>query len=131
VFSSDHVVDRIAKKGSKTILHRGTYRKHKHSEGNKTYRKSKQSEGNSYSLGSDNRWAATLVNILGWLKSEKTCTQAYMLVAFPLTTARDKCWWKHCHSLGSADISTSFFARQFKKGEADLLYAPLVSIATC
>jgi len=39
-----------------------------------------------------------------------------MLVAFPLTTARDKCWWNYCYSLESPDISTTSFARLIKKG---------------
>ena len=40
-----------------------------------------------------------------------------MLTTFPLTTsARDKRWWSHSCSLGSPDISTTFFARQLKKG---------------
>jgi len=49
-FIIGHAVVRVAKKGSETILHRGTYRKRKHSEGKKAYRKHKQSEDNSYSL---------------------------------------------------------------------------------
>jgi len=53
-----------------------------------------------------------------------------MLAAFPLTTARDRRWWSHCCSLGSPDMSTSFFATQLKKGAVDLLYTPVVSIAT-
>jgi len=40
-----------------------------------------------------------------------------MLAAFHLTTARGKRWWSHWHSLGSPDISTSFFARPLKKGQ--------------
>ena len=38
-----------------------------------------------------------------------------MLAAFPLTTARDMRWWSHYRSLGSPDMSTSFFARKLKK----------------
>jgi len=54
-----------------------------------------------------------------------------MLAVFPLTTARDRCWRSHhCRSLGSPEMSTSFFARQLKKGAVDLLYTPVVSIAT-
>jgi len=53
-----------------------------------------------------------------------------MLAVFPLTTARDRRWWCHCRSLGSSEISTSFFARQLKKGRVDLPYTPVVSIAT-
>jgi len=47
-----------------------------------------------------------------------------------MTTARDKHWWSHCRSLGSPEMSTSFFARQLKKGAMDLPYTPVVSIAT-
>jgi len=36
--------------------------------------------------------------------------QTNMLAVFPLTTARDRCWWSHWCSLRSSDISTSFFA---------------------
>jgi len=32
--------------------------------------------------------------------SDQTCTQANMLTVFPLTTARDRCWWSHCASCG-------------------------------
>jgi len=53
-----------------------------------------------------------------------------MLAVFPLTAARDKRWWSHCRSLGSPEMSTSFFARQLKKGAVDLPYTPVVSIAT-
>jgi len=47
-----------------------------------------------------------------------------------MATARDKHWWSHCRSLGSPEMSTSFFARQLKKGAMDLPYTPVVSIAT-
>ena len=40
-----------------------------------------------------------------------------MLTAFPLATARDRCWWSHWCSLGSPDTSTSFFVRPLKKGQ--------------
>ena len=40
-----------------------------------------------------------------------------MLAAFPLATARDRCWWSHWCSLGSPDTSTSFFVRPLKKGQ--------------
>ena len=40
-----------------------------------------------------------------------------MLAVFPLTAARDRHWWSHCRSLGSPEMSTSFFARQLKKGQ--------------
>jgi len=63
-----------------------------------------------------------------------------MLAVFPLTTAGDRRWWttgvphlqlvEHCRSLGSPDMSTSFFARQVKKGAVDLPYTTVVSIAT-
>jgi len=54
-----------------------------------------------------------------------------MLAPFPLTTARDRRWWSHWHSLGPPNTSTSlFFARPLKKGAVDLLYTPMVSIAT-
>jgi len=33
-------------------------------------------------------------------------------------------------SLGSPEMSTSFFARQLKKGAVDLPYTPVVSIAS-
>ena len=66
----------------------------------------------------------------GWLKSDQTSTQADMLAVFPLTMARDRHWWSHCRSLGSPEMSTSFFARQLKKGAVDLPYTPVVSIAT-
>jgi len=39
-------------------------------------------------------------------------------------------WWRHWHSLGSPDTSTSFFARPLKNGAVDLPYTPVVSIAT-
>jgi len=42
-----------------------------------------------------------------------------MLAAFPLTTAREKRWWSHCHSLGSLDISTSFFATATVQGSSE------------
>jgi len=66
----------------------------------------------------------------GWLKSDQTCTQANMLTVFPLTMARDRRWRSHCPSLGLSEMSTSFFARQLKKGAVDLPYTPVVSIAT-
>ena len=66
----------------------------------------------------------------GWLKSDQTCTQANMLAVFPLTTARDSRWWSHCRSLGSPEMSTSFFGRQLKKVAVDFPYTPVVSIAT-
>jgi len=55
-----------------------------------------------------------------------------MLAAFPLTMARDRRWWSHCdcRSLGSLDMSTSFFAKQLKKRAVDLPYTPVVLIAT-
>ena len=43
-----------------------------------------------------------------------------MLTVFPLTTASDRRWWSHCRSLGSPEMSTSFFSRQLKKGAVDL-----------
>jgi len=52
-----------------------------------------------------------------------------MLAAFPMTTARDRRWWSHWHSLGSPDTSTSFFARPLK-GAMGLPYTPVISIAT-
>jgi len=51
----------------------------------------------------------------GWLKSDQTCTQANMLAMFPLAMARDRRWWSRCPSLGSPEMSTSFFARQLKR----------------
>jgi len=45
-----------------------------------------------------------------------------MLAACPLTTAKNMRLWSHCHPLGSLNISTSFFARQLKKGAVDLPY---------
>jgi len=53
-----------------------------------------------------------------------------MLAVLPLTTARDKHWWSHCHSLVSPDILTSFFARQLKQGTMDLPYTPVVLIVS-
>jgi len=53
-----------------------------------------------------------------------------MLAVFPLTTARDKRWWSHCHYPGSPEMSTSFFPRQLEKGPVDLPYTPVVSIAS-
>jgi len=53
-----------------------------------------------------------------------------MLAVFPLTTARVRRWWSHCSSLGSPEMSMSFFARQLKKGAVDLPYTTVVSIAT-
>jgi len=72
----------------------------------------------------------------GWLKSDQICPQAnVLLVVFPLTMARDRRWWSHCHSLGSPEMSTSFFAKQLNnlnKGAVDFPYTvtPVVSIAT-
>ena len=43
--------------------------------------------------------------------SDQTCTQANMVGAFPLTIARDRCWWSHWCFLGSPNISTSFLVR--------------------
>jgi len=54
-----------------------------------------------------------------------------MLAVFPLTTARDRRWWSHCHFLGSPEMSTSFFARQLKKGAVDLQYTPVVTGFDC
>jgi len=45
-----------------------------------------------------------------------------MLAVFPLTMVRDRRWWSHCPSMGSPEMSTSFFARQLKKGAVDLPY---------
>jgi len=59
------------------------------------------------------------------MKSDQTCTQANMLAVFPLTMARDRRCWSHCRSLGLPEMSTSFFARQLKKGAVDLLYTPV------
>jgi len=53
-----------------------------------------------------------------------------MLAVFPLTTARDRRWWSRCRSLGSPEMSTSFFVRQLKTEAVDLTYTPVVSIAT-
>jgi len=53
-----------------------------------------------------------------------------MLVVFPLTMARDRHWWSQCRSLGSPEMSRSYFARQLKKRAVDLPYTPAVSIAT-
>jgi len=51
-----------------------------------------------------------------------------MLAVFPLTTARDRRWCSHCPSLGSPEMSTSFFARQLKKGAVDLPYTPGITL---
>jgi len=53
-----------------------------------------------------------------------------MLAVFPLTMARDRRWWSHCCSLGSPEMSTSFFARQLPMVAVDLPYTPVVLIAT-
>jgi len=61
-----------------------------------------------------------------------------MLAVFPLTTARETGAGGAtvCHSfLGWPEMSTSFFARQLKKGAVDLPYtdstpSPVVSTAT-
>ena len=98
----------------------------KHAE-DKALQKCKYLEGNSYSLKRGKWQAATLVNTQRM--ADQTCTQASMLAAFLLTTARDKRWWSHYHSLGSPDISTGFLARQLKKESVDLPYTPMVSIA--
>jgi len=62
--------------------------------------------------------------------SDETSTQANMLAAFPLTTARDRRWWSHWCSLGSTDIPTNFFARPLKNGAVDIPYTPVASMAT-
>jgi len=49
------------------------------------------------------------------VKLDQTCTQANILAAFPLATARDRRWWSHWRSL-SADTSTSFFVWPLKRG---------------
>ena len=36
--------------------------------------------------------------------TDQTCTQANIVAAFPLITARDRRWWSHWHSLGPADM---------------------------
>jgi len=70
-------------------------------EDNKTYRKHKNSEG---------KWQPVLWSVCwGQPKSDQNCTQANMLAVFPLTTARDRRWWNHCHSLGSPDIQVNNF----------------------
>jgi len=53
-----------------------------------------------------------------------------MLAAFPLTTARKKCWWSHWHYLEASDIYQQVSLRGFsKKGWLVLPYTPVVSIA--
>jgi len=53
------------------------------------------------------------------LKLHQTCTQS-----------RDRCWWNHCHSLGSLDILTSFLQGRAKKGQWTCHYIPVVLIVT-
>ena len=94
-FIIGHAAVRLEKE-SKIILHKGTYKKCKHFEGNKiyrTYRKCKHLESNTYPLKKGKLQAATLGNKLVIAKSDQTCTKANMLAAFPLTTARDRHWW--------------------------------------
>ena len=57
---------------------------------------------------------------------DQTCTQAKMLTAFPLTTARDRPWWSHWRSLGSPDASTSFFVTKTtqKRGSGLAIFLP-------
>jgi len=57
--------------------------------------------------------------------SDQTCTQAIKLaVFFPLTTARAGAGvGSHWGSLGSPDISTTYFVRPLKKGAVDLIIA--------
>ena len=77
-------------------------------------------KGNSYWLKRCKwRTTTTLVNTLRMPKSDHPCKQANMLAAFPLTIAKYKRWWSHCHFLGLPDISASYFARQLKKGAVD------------
>jgi len=54
-----------------------------------------------------------------------------MLAAFLLTTARNRCWWSHCRSLESPDISMSFFVRLLKKGVANLPYSKIQGHIPC
>ena len=113
---------RIAGKGSKTILHRGF------TESIKNILKTiKLTEDTDIRKAMAIHWREASdrqehwLMHWGWLKSDRTCTQA-MLAVFPLTTARDRHWWSHCRFLGWPEMSTSFFARQLKKGAVDLPY---------
>jgi len=64
-------------------------------------------------------------------KSDQTCTQANILPVFPLTSARERRWLNHCHSMGSPDISKSCFVRLLKKRGSGLQpYTPVVLIST-
>jgi len=71
-----------------------------------------------------------LVGTLGVAKIKSNLHTGQNAGRVPLTTAMDKRWWHHCHSLGSPDISTNFFARQLKKRALSLPYTPAVSIET-
>jgi len=108
---------RIAEKGSKTILHRGF------TESIKNMPKTiKLTENTDIRKAMATHWREAS-DVQGhwlmhwwWLKSGQTCTQTNILAVFPLTTARDRRWWSHCRSLGSPEMSTSFFARQLSTG---------------
>ena len=86
---------------------------------NETYRRNKDSECNSYTSIQGKWQAAMLVSTLRATKkrtdiSDLTCTQANILVAFLLTTARDRCWRSHWRSLGSPDISIPSFLNKLQ-----------------
>jgi len=53
-----------------------------------------------------------------------------MLAVFPVTTARDRHWWSHCHSLGSPLNVNEFLCKIAQEGGNGLAYTPVVSIAT-
>ena len=53
----------------------------------------------------------------GWLKSDQTRTQANMLAALPLTTARDRLWWSHCLPWGHLTCRQVSLQDSSKKGQ--------------
>ena len=107
---------RMAEKGRKTILHRGF------TESIKQILKTIKLTENDIQKAMAIHWREASdrqehwLMHWGWLKSDQTCTQANMLVVFSLTTARDRRWWSHRRSLGSPEMSTSFFARELSTG---------------
>jgi len=100
-------------KGEQNNTAQRHYRKHKkHTEGNKAHRYTDIRKAMPKLWREANDGQEHWLMHWGWLKSDQTCTQANMLVVFPLTKARDRRWWSHCCSLGSPEMSTSFFTRQ-------------------
>jgi len=54
------------------------------------------------------------------IMSDQTCTQAKMLAAFPLTTARDRRWWRHWRSLGVTRHINKFLCKTTQKRDSVL-----------